>query len=59
MVATTAFVMCLNLFTTATLLTHHGVLVSSLMFRMSKTMIVDVVGLVGREQKSSSRGFLN
>ena len=43
MVATTAFITCCSLFTTATLLTqpmHHGVLVSSLTFRMSKTMIV-------------------
>jgi hypothetical protein len=43
MVATTAFVTCFSLFTTATLLTqpgHHGVLVSFLTFRMSKTMIV-------------------
>jgi len=42
-VAITAFIICLSLFTTATLLTqriHHGVLVSSLTFRMSKTMIV-------------------
>ena len=43
MMATNAFVTCMSLFTTATLLTqpgHHGVLVSSLTFRMSKTMIV-------------------
>jgi len=43
MVATNAFVKCLSLFTTATQLTqpsHHGVLVSSLTFPMSKTMIV-------------------
>jgi hypothetical protein len=51
MVATTAFVTCLSLFTTATLLTqpvHDGVLVSSLTFWMSKTMIVRLsIALMG------------
>ena len=72
MVATNAFVTCMSLFTTATLLTqpsHHGVLGSSLTFRMSKTMIVRLDRPRGtrrsskkksssREQQSSLRGFL-
>jgi hypothetical protein len=63
----------LTLFATATLLTqpgHHGVLVSSLTFRMSKIMIVRLDRPRGicrsskkksssREQQSSLRGFLN
>ena len=50
-VAITAFITALWSFTTATLLTlvHHGVLVSSLTFRMSKTMIV-------RRRRSSRAG---
>ena len=57
-VAITVFVICLSLFATATLLTqpiHHGVLVSSLTFRMSKTMIVRLDrprGVVGQVKKN-------
>ncbi len=72
-VAITAFIMCCCLFTTATLLTqpgHHGVLVSSLTFWMSITMILRLDCPRGsrrsskkkssnREQQSSLRGFLN
>ena len=61
-VAITAFITTLWSFTTATLLTlvHHGVLVSSLTFRMSKTMIVRTSSVrVEQGEQSSLRGFLN
>jgi hypothetical protein len=61
-VAITVFVICLSLFATATLLTqpiHHGVLVSSLTFRMSKTMIIRLDrprGVIGQVKKIRQAG---